>query len=233
MKVVILAGGYGTRLAEYTHSIPKPMVKIGELPILIHIMKIYAYFGHKDFYIALGYKGSIIKDYFDVNQYFDWNINLIDTGENTMTGGRLKRIKDYLDKETFFLTYGDGVSNINIESLLTFHKNSKKMITMSAVRPPARFGELEFDGEEVIGFDEKPQMQKGWINGGFFALQPEFIDYIEGDSIMLEREPLSIALKNKMLAAYKHNGLWQCMDTKREHDKLNEEWQSGNAFWKI
>lgn len=233
MKVVILAGGLGTRLAEYTHRIPKPMVEIGGIPILVHIMEFYYSFGHNDFYIALGYKGEMIKDYFKNYKRSDWHINLIDTGQNTLTGGRLKRLEEFLTQETFFLTYGDGLSNVNLDSLLKFHSNSNKLITMSAVRPPARFGELEFSGNEVIGFDEKPQMQRGWINGGFFAVEPGFIKYIDGDNTMLEREPLSMALNNSQMAAYKHEGLWQCMDTKREHEKLISIWESGNAFWKM
>ena len=175
----------------------------------------------------------MIKDYFKNYKRSDWHINLIDTGQNTLTGGRLKRLEEFLTQETFFLTYGDGLSNVNLDSLLKFHSNSNKLITMSAVRPPARFGELEFSGDEVIGFDEKPQMQRGWINGGFFAVEPGFIKYIDGDNTMLEREPLSMALNNSQMAAYKHEGLWQCMDTKREHEKLISIWESGSAFWKM
>jgi glucose-1-phosphate cytidylyltransferase len=239
MKVVILAGGYGTRISEYTELIPKPMIKIGGLPILWHIMNIYANQGHKDFYIALGYKAEVIKEYFlnynilnsdftvslgdgqcstHQNNVVDWRVTLINTGQHTMTGGRLKRLKSYIGDEPFLLTYGDGVSNINLKELIKFHKQHGKMITISAVRPSARFGELEIDrNHRVTSFEEKPQLYSGWINGGYFVVEPSFIDLIAGDDVMLERGPLEQAAKLGELMAYHHDGFWQCMDTKRDH----------------
>jgi len=231
MKVVILAGGFGTRLAEYTDTIPKPMVQIGNIPILIHIMKIYSHFGFKEFCILLGYKGEIIKDYFSSEKFPDWSINLIETGENTMTGGRLLEAKEFIKKETFFLTYGDGLGNIDISSLLNFHIKKKKIMTVTAVRPTARFGELELENDNVTSFDEKPQMQKGWINGGFFVVNPIFIDYIKDETIMLEREPMKKITEEQQLVAFKHHGYWQCMDTKREYDLLNSMWDEGKPRW--
>ncbi len=219
MKVVILAGGFGTRLSEYTTKIPKPMVKINGKPILIYIMEHYAKYGFTEFYIALGYKGSVIKKYFK-NHKYNWKINLIETGIKTMTGGRLKRLKKYLKLETFFLTYGDGVSNINIKKLMNFHIKNKKMVTLSAVRPPARFGALKLNGNLVRYFKEKSKMDEGWINGGFFVIDPDFFNYIKGDKTFLEKEPLEKITKKNQLAAYKHSGFWQCMDTKRDKDKL-------------
>ena len=221
MKVVILAGGFGTRLSEYTQTIPKPMINIRGKPMLLHIMKLYAKHGFKNFYIALGYKGEMIKKFFN-KKFFDWNINLIETGKNTMTGGRLKRLKKYIGKETFMMTYGDGLSNINLKKLLKFHKKNKKLVTVTAVRPPARFGTLKLKGHCVSYFKEKSQLDEGWINGGFFVIQPEFFKFIKNDSTYLEREPLEKATKKKQLAAFKHDGFWQCMDTKRDKDKLNE-----------
>ena len=221
MKVVILAGGFGTRLSEYTQTIPKPMINIRGKPMLLHIMKLYAKHGFKNFYIALGYKGEMIKKFFN-KKFFDWNINLIETGKNTMTGGRLKRLKRYIGKETFMMTYGDGLSNINLKKLLKFHKKNKKLVTVTAVRPPARFGTLKLKGHCVSYFKEKSQLDEGWINGGFFVIQPEFFKFIKNDSTYLEREPLEKATKKKQLAAFKHDGFWQCMDTKRDKDKLNE-----------
>ena len=221
MKVVLLAGGFGTRLSEYTKTIPKPMICIGDKPILLHIMKFYAKHGFKNFYIALGYKGEIIKKFFN-KKFFDWNINLIETGKNTMTGGRLKRLRKYIGKETFMMTYGDGLSNINLKKLLKFHKKNKKLVTLTAVRPPARFGALKLKGHYVSYFKEKSQLDEGWINGGFFVIQPGFFKFIKNDSTYLEREPLEKATKKKQLAAFKHDGFWQCMDTKRDRDKLNE-----------
>ncbi len=221
MKVVILAGGFGTRLSEYTKTIPKPMINVGGKPILLHIMKMYAKYGFKDFYIALGYKGKIIRNFFKKSIY-DWNINLIDTGKNTMTGGRLKKLKKYIGKETFFMTYGDGLSNINLKKLLKFHKKKKKLVTLTAVRPPARFGALKLKGQNVSYFKEKSRVDEGWINGGFFVMEPEFLKFIKSDSTYLEREPLEKATKKKELVAYRHEGFWQCMDTKRDMDKLNQ-----------
>jgi len=252
MKVIILAGGYGTRLAEYTESIPKPMVPIGDKPILFHIMERYAHYGHKDFYIALGYKSSTIKDYFlkyhALNSDFkinlgsgkidyqnsskvDWNVTLVETGQNTMTGGRLKRLQSYIGNDTCLMTYGDGVSDIDINELVEFHKNHGKLATLTAVRPTARFGELNFDEKKVTSFKEKPQIQEGRVNGGFFVFEPKFFDYINDDSIMLEREPLNKAVQNEELMAFFHDGFWQCMDTKRDKELLERLWESGSAPW--
>ena len=221
MKVVILAGGFGTRLSEYTKTIPKPMIKIRGEPMLLHIMKLYAKYGFKDFYIALGYKGKIIKKFFN-KQYYDWNISLIETGRNTMTGGRLKRLKKYIGKETFMMTYGDGLSNVNLRKLLQFHKKNKKLVTLTAVRPPARFGVIKFKNHHVTYFKEKSKLDEGWINGGFFVMEPEFLKFIKNDKTYLEREPLEEVTKKKQLVAYKHKDFWQCMDTKRDKDKLEK-----------
>ena len=221
MKVILLAGGFGTRLSEYTKTIPKPMIDIGGKPMLLHIMELYAKYDFKDFYIALGYRGAVIKKFFNKN-FFDWNINLIETGKNTMTGGRLKRLKKYIGKETFMMTYGDGLSNVNLKKLLKFHKKNKKLVTLTAVRPPARFGALKLKGQRVSYFKEKAKLDEGWINGGFFVMEPEFFKFIKNDNTYLEREPLETATKKKQLAAFKHEGFWQCMDTKRDKDKLNK-----------
>jgi glucose-1-phosphate cytidylyltransferase len=229
MKVVILAGGFGTRLAEYTGSIPKPMVPIGGKPIINHIMQIYSNYGYKDFYVALGYKGEIIEEYFKDNDL--WNINLIKTGSNSMTGGRLKRLQKIIGNERFMLTYGDGLSNINISELIAFHKKHGKLVTVSAVRPPARFGALKINGSEVINFKEKSQLDESWINGGFFVIEPEFFEMINGDETVLEKEPLEQAASMKELMAYKHEGFWQCMDHKLDKDLLDEMCKKGNAPW--
>ena len=221
MKVVILAGGFGTRLSEYTKVLPKPMVTINGKPILLHIMKQYAKYGYKDFYVATGYKGEIIRKYFK-KKFFDWNIKLIDTGKNTMTGGRLKRLREYLGKETFFMTYGDGVSNINIKNLLKFHKKNKKFVTLTAVRPPARFGVLKIKGSMVNYFREKSKLDENWINGGFFVMEPTFFKYLKNDKTILEKKPLEKVAMAKQLAAFKHEGFWQCMDTKKDRDLLNK-----------
>ena len=221
MKVVLLAGGFGTRVSEYTKTIPKPMIDIDGKPLLLHIMEFYAKHGFKNFYIALGYKGEMIKKFFN-KKFFDWNINLIETGKNTMTGGRLKRLKKYIGKETFMMTYGDGLSNINLKKLLKFHKKNKKLVTLTAVRPPARFGALKLKGHHVSYFKEKSRLDEGWINGGFFVMEPEFLKFIKNDSTYLEREPLEQVSKKKQLAAFKYEGFWQCMDTKRDKDKLDE-----------
>jgi len=221
MKVVLLAGGFGTRLSEYTKTIPKPMVSIGGKPIILHIMKLYANYGFKDFYIALGYKGEIIKKFFS-KKISDWNVNLIETGKNTMTGGRLKRLKRYIGKETFMMTYGDGLSNIDLRKLLKFHKKNKKLVTLTAVRPPARFGAIKLKGNTVTYFKEKSKLDEGWNNGGFFVMEPKFLNFIKNDGTYLEREPLEKISKKKQLAAFKHRGFWQCMDTKRDKDKLNK-----------
>jgi len=221
MKVVLLAGGFGTRLSEYTKTIPKPMIKVGGKPMIFHIMKQYAKYGFKEFYIALGYKGSVIKKFFDKN-FYDWKINLIETGKKTMTGGRLKRLKKYIGNETFMLTYGDGLSDINLRQLLKFHKKNKKFVTITAVRPPARFGALKLKGQYVSYFKEKSKLDEGWINGGFFVMEPEFLKFIQNDNTYLEREPLEKMTSKKQLVAFKHKGFWQCMDTKRDKDKINK-----------
>jgi len=222
MKVVILAGGFGTRISEYTKSIPKPMIKIKGMPILVHIMKHYVKYGFKDFYIALGYKGNVIKNYFK-NKKFGWNINLINTGKNTMTGGRLKRLTKYLTDQSFFLTYGDGISNINIIKLLKFHKKNKKLVTLTAVRPPARFGALKLKGNLVSYFKEKSRMDEGWINGGFFVISKKFLSFIKNNKTFLEREPLEKVTKLKQLSAYRHNGFWQCIDNMRDLISINKK----------
>ena len=221
MKVVLLAGGFGTRLSEYTKTIPKPMIEIGGKPMLIHIMKQYAKYGFKDFYIALGYRGEIIKKFFN-KKFYDWNINLIETGNKTMTGGRLKRLKKYVGNTTFMMTYGDGISDVNLDKLLKFHKKNKKLVTLTAVRPPARFGALKLNGNNVSYFKEKSKLDEGWINGGFFVIEPEFLNYIKNDNTYLEREPLEEVTQKKQLAAFRHKGFWQCMDTKRDKDNLSK-----------
>ena len=221
MKVILLAGGLGTRLSGYTKTIPKPMVEVGGQPMLIHIMKQYAKYGFKDFYIALGYRGELIKKFFN-KKFFDWNINLVETGENTMTGGRLKRLKKYVGKTTFMMTYGDGISNVNLGKLIKFHKKNNKLVTLTAVRPPARFGALKLKGNSVSYFKEKSKLDEGWINGGFFVMEPEFLKFIKNDNTYLEREPLEAVTQKKQLAAFRHEGFWQCMDTKRDRDNLNK-----------
>ena len=225
MKVILLAGGFGTRLSEYTKTIPKPMIEVAGQPMLIHIMKHYAKHGFKDFYIALGYRGKIIKNFFN-KKFFDWNINLIETGKNTMTGGRLKRLKKYVGNSTFMMTYGDGISNVNLGKLLKFHKKNKKLVTLTAVRPPARFGALKLKGNNVNYFKEKSKLDEGWINGGFFVMEPEFLKYIKNDKTYLEREPLETVTKKKQLEAFRHEGFWQCMDTKRDKDNLSKIFKS-------
>jgi glucose-1-phosphate cytidylyltransferase len=252
MKVVFLAGGFGTRLSEYTESIPKPMVTIGGKPVLWHIMGTYARYGYKDFYVALGYKGDIVKEYFlnyrTLNADFtvdlgsgsitslqqgdvDWRVTLVDTGLHSMTGGRVKRMQPFIGNESFLLTYGDSLTDVNLDELLDFHKSHGKMVTVTAVHPGARFGELELDGEQVVNFKEKPQVGQGWINGGYFVIKPEFFDLIKGDETILEREPLEKAAAMGELCAFRHEGMWQCMDTKRDRDLLEELWQKGCALW--
>jgi glucose-1-phosphate cytidylyltransferase len=253
MKVIILAGGFGTRLSEYTDLIPKPMVEVGGKPILWHLMNHYAKYGHNDFYLALGYKAQYVKDYFlkyhtlnsdfsvDLNtgnitshhsKSIDWKVTLVDTGLDSMTGGRVKRMKKFVGNETCLVTYGDGLSDINIHDLTKFHKEHGKMVTVSAVHPSARFGELEIDNNVVKNFQEKPQMTQGWINGGYFVVEPDFFDYIDNDNTVLEKEPLERVAEEGQLMAFKHNGFWQCMDTKRDKDLLESMWVSGNAPWK-
>lgn len=253
MKVILLAGGFGTRLSEYTDLIPKPMVTIGGRPILWHIMKTYAAFGHKDFYVALGYKADVVKEYFlnyrALNSDFtvdlgsgtvtphqadtvDWRVTLVDTGANSMTGGRVRRMKAFIGGETCMLTYGDGVADVDIDALLKFHRSHGKLVTVTAVRPTARFGELDMDGDVVTAFNEKPQLHEGWINGGYFVVEPAFFDLIGGDDTILERDPLERAAAMGELRAWRHEGYWQCMDTKRDRDALEELWSSGKAPWR-
>tara|TARA_Y100000389_G_scaffold83485_1_gene80076 strand:- start:121 stop:819 length:699 start_codon:yes stop_codon:yes gene_type:complete len=221
MKVVILAGGLGSRISEYTKTIPKPMISINGKPLIYYIMEHYAKYGFNEFYIALGYKGEIIKKYFHKKRS-DWKINLINTGLKTMTGGRLKRLKKYLGNDTFMLTYGDGLSNVNLKNLLKFHKQNKKTVTMTAVRPPARFGAIKFKGNKVSYFKEKSKLNEGWINGGFFVIEPNFLKLIKNDKTIMEREPLEKTSKNGNLVAFKHYDFWQCMDTKRDKITLEE-----------
>ena len=253
MKVIILAGGFGTRLSEYPESLPNPMIRIVGKPMLWHIMKTFANFGHLDFYLALGYKAEMIKEYFlqyrTLNADFtvdlgtgivnshqldevDWKVTLVNTGQNSMTGGRVKRMKHYIGNETCLLTYGDGLSDIDLDQLITFHKSHGKMVTVTAVHPGARFGELEMRGEQVISFQEKPQTGQGWINGGYFVIEPEFFDLIQDDKTILERGPLERVAQSGELMAFQHHGFWQCMDTKRDLDNLEEYWNSGKAPWK-
>ena len=254
MKVAVLAGGFGTRLAEETEIRPKPMVEIGGKPILWHIMKIYAHYGYKDFVIALGYKGEYIKKYMvdycsltsnlTVNlkngeivthegDNLDWTVQLIDTGLKTQTGGRIKRLAPYIDNQTFMLTWGDGVADIDLNKLLAFHRSHGKLATLTAVRPPARYGHLEIDGNRITEFSEKPQTREGWINGAFFVLEPGVFDYIKDDSTQWEKEPLENLANDDQLMAYKHTSFWQCMDTLREKYIMETYWNSGNAPWRI
>ena len=222
MKVIILAGGFGTRLSEYTKTIPKPMVSINGKPILLRIMNHFYKHGYKSFYIALGYKGEVIKNYFKKKSKKNWKINLIETGKNTMTGGRLKRLSKYLNDETFLMTYGDGLSDVDLIELLKFHKKNKKLVTLTAVRPPARFGAIKFKGNKVKTFKEKDKMDEGWINGGFFVMEPDFLNLIKNDQTFLEKEPLEKVSSRSQLIAFKHKGFWQCMDSKRDKDKLEQ-----------
>jgi glucose-1-phosphate cytidylyltransferase len=253
MNVVILAGGLGTRLAEETEVRPKPMVEIGERPILWHIMKHYAHHGFREFFIALGYKGEAIKRYFrdyyslygsmtidfatgrvenHTKEYEDWCVHLMDTGQETYTGGRVKRLEPWLNRETFMVTYGDGVSDIDLSDLLNFHRAQGRIATVTAVRPPARFGGLVFDGDLVASFTEKPQAGEGWINGGFLVLEPAIFDYLEGDSSSLEADALERLAADRQLAAYRHDRFWQCMDTLRDKRLLETLWQERRAPWK-
>ncbi len=222
MKVVILAGGLGTRISEYTKTIPKPMININKKPLILHIMKHFAKYGFNNFYIALGYKGEIIKKFFKTKKFKDWKINLIETGQKTMTGGRLKRLKKHLDKETFLLTYGDGVSNVNLKKLVKFHKKNKKILTLTAVRPPARFGAIKLKGNKVTYFKEKSKIDEGWINGGFFVMEPKIFKFLKNDKTFLEREPMENLSKRNELMAFKHYKFWQCVDTKRDKEILEK-----------
>ena len=253
MKVVILAGGLGTRLSEETHMKPKPMIEIGGKPILWHVMKLYSHYGLNDFIVCCGYKGYMIKEYFhnyamhnsDLTIDFQneritfhqqrtepWKVTLIDTGEYSMTGGRLKRVRNYLNDETFCFTYGDGVSNVNIKYLIDFHKTHASLATVTAVQPPGRYGALDLDGDHVRGFKEKPKGDNNYINGGFFVLEPKVIDYIEDDSIPWERDPLEQLSREGQLKAFKHDGFWQPMDTLRDKRQLEDLW-STTAPWKV
>lgn len=254
MKVGILAGGHGTRLAEETEIKPKPMVEIGGRPILWHIMMHYSSYGYDNFVVALGYKGEVIKrymvDYCSLHSDLtvnlragrvdlhnneaiqDWTVELIDTGLNTMTGGRIKRLKPYMGDQTFMLTWGDGVSTVELDRLLAFHRNHGRLLTMTAVRPPARYGHLEFDGDRIREFTEKPRTAEGWINGAFFVAEPQVFDYIDGDDTQFEKEPLERLAADGELMAYKHDGFWQCMDTLRDKYVLEKLWSSGEAPWK-
>lgn len=252
MKVVILAGGFGSRLGEYTHLVPKPMLEVGGLPIIFHIMKWYSNFGINEFILALGYKSQVVKDFFlnfrafnsDISvdlkngvvtfhegASIDWKVTLVETGLNTMTGGRLLRVKEHLQGEDFMLTYGDGLADVDIDELLNVHKSRGLVGTVTAVRPSARFGELEMAGNLVTRFREKPQTKQGWINGGFFVFKNSFLEMIHGDETVLERAPLEQLADAGELMAYKHKGFWQCMDTKRDHDFLEELVSSGNTPW--
>jgi len=256
MKTVILAGGFGTRISEESHLKPKPMVEIGEKPILWHIMKIYSYYGYNDFVICLGYKGYCIKEYFahyflhESDITFDfrnsneriihqhnaepWKVTLVDTGIETMTGGRVKRIKPYIGDETFMLTYGDGVCNVNIQKLVECHQAHGKLATITSTQPGGRFGALDINHNgQVAGFQEKPKGDGSWINAGFFVMEPEVFDYIEGDRTLLEKEPLENLARDEQLVAYKHSGFWQPMDTLRDKNHLEDLWKSGSAPWKL
>lgn len=233
MKVVILAGGKGTRLGEHTSKVPKPMVKIGKLPILQHIINIFIKYGVCDFYIAAGYKKEVIKRYFKKNKNKNINVNIVDTGINSLTAKRLRLLKKFFCKnENFFMTYGDGLSNVNLRKLLNFHINSKKVATLTAVRPPARFGELNIINNLVKIFNEKPQLSDGWINGGFFVLNYKIFDYLKNNkNIMFEREPIINLVKKKQLMAYRHNGFWTCMDTPRDKDKIEKIIKLKKKLW--
>jgi glucose-1-phosphate cytidylyltransferase len=252
MKTVILAGGLGTRLSEETESRPKPMVEVGGMPILWHIMKMYAGVGFNEFVVALGYKSEVVKafflDYFRLRNNLtvdlthggvavhdgereDWTVHLIDTGLHTQVGGRLKRLSSWVSDGTFMMTYGDGVAGLDLREVLAFHRRHRRLATLTAVRPPARFGALELNGDLVERFAEKPQVGEGWINGGFFILEPEVLDYIDGDDTVFEREPLERLAREGQLAAYRHEGFWQCMDTLRDVRLLNSLWEDGRAPW--
>jgi glucose-1-phosphate cytidylyltransferase len=254
MKAVILAGGFGTRLAEETEVKPKPMVEIGGHPILWHIMKHYSEYGIKEFCVALGYKGDFIKRYFldyhslngsvTINfqdgkisvrdqEMEDWILHLVDTGKDVATGGRVRRLKPLLDQETFMVTYGDGVCNVDLHALLAFHRANGRVATVTAVRPPARFGGLVFEGDLVREFTEKPQIGEGWINGGFLVCEPAFFDYLSGDDASMETDALERLAEEGQLAAYKHDAFWQCMDTLRDKRQLEALWESGHAPWKV
>ena len=233
MKVVILAGGLGTRISEESHAQPKPMIKIGGMPILLHIMKIYSYYKINEFIICLGYKGDVIKKFFSKYDSTPWSVQLIDTGLDTMTGGRIKRIQEHID-DTFCVTYGDGLSDVNINNLISFHKEKKSLATLTAIHPPERFGVLSLSGDYVSEFHEKHRGESSWINGGFFVFEPEVFDYLQdGDMTILERDPLETLSKEQKLTAFKHNGFWFPMDTLRDKRYLENLWNTKKAPWKI
>jgi len=233
MKVIILAGGYGTRISEESHLNPKPMIGIGGMPILWHIMKIYSKYGINDFVICCGYKGEIIKEFFEKDNDPSWNVELVDTGLDTMTGGRIKRIEKHVD-DTFCLTYGDGLSNVNIHELISFHKEKKSLGTLTAIHPPERFGVLTLSDYYVTEFNEKHTGESSWINGGFFVFEPDLFDYLkDGDSTILEKKPLETLAQQKKLTAFKHTGFWHPMDTLRDKTYLENLWNTKNAPWKI
>ena len=252
MKVALLAGGFGTRLSEYTETIPKPMVPVGGKPILWHIMSGYSAQGFNDFVVALGYKGELIKDYFvnyrlqnsnlevnlatgDVspvdNEIENWRVSLIDTGRDSLTGGRLGPLRNHLKDDTFMLTYGDAVADVDLNALVDFHRSHGRLVTVTAVHPPARFGELQLVGEKVVDFQEKPQVGQGWVNGGFFVMEPEFLSFIKDDQAILEHEPLEKTAELGELMAFCHQGFWHCMDVKRDKDALDKLWNSGERPW--
>ena len=222
MKVVILAGGFGTRISEYTKTIPKPMIKINGKPLISYIIDHYVSYGHKEFYIALGYKGNVIKKYFNSYKNLKFKINFIETGLKTMTGGRLKRLGKFLKNETFLATYGDGLANVDLKKLVKFHQKSKKLVTLTAVRPPARFGSIKLNRNKVSYFKEKSSLDEGWINGGFFVMNSKFLRFIKNDKTFLEREPFELLTKKNQLAGYRHKGFWQCMDTLRDKEILEK-----------
>jgi glucose-1-phosphate cytidylyltransferase len=254
MKAVILAGGLGTRISEESHLKPKPMIEIGGRPILWHIMKIYSHYGVHDFVICLGYRGYVIKEYFanyflhmsdvtfdmsenrmDVHQRYaePWRVTLVDTGQDTLTGGRLKRVGDYVGNESFCFTYGDGVADLDIGKLIQFHRSQKSLATLTAIQPPGRYGAVSLDDTRVMSFAEKPAGDGAWINGGFFVLEPSALAYIQGDQTSWESDALVRLSRDKVLSAYKHSGFWQAMDTLRDKNQLEDLWQSGNAPWKV
>ena len=259
MKTIILAGGFGTRLSEFTEAIPKPMVPVGRYPIILHIMQIYSVQGFNEFIVALGYKGERIKSYFrnfhtdhddftvdlgsgnvrtakatsNIHWAVDFQVTLVDTGYDTMTGGRIKKLRNYIQDETFLLTYGDGVCDVDIKASLEFHKSHGKLATMTAVHPPVRFGNVDIQKDRVVEFHEKSLKHGGWINGGYFVLEPEVLDYIDGDHISFEKEPMERLAREGQLMAFKHDDFWQCMDMKGDVEYLNRLWAAGEAPWKI
>lgn len=256
MKVVLLAGGFGTRISEESHLKPKPMIEIGDKPILWHIMKLFSYYGYNEFIICAGYKQHVIKEWFadyylhnsDITFDFTngsndmivhnhvaeaWKVTIVDTGLNTMTGGRIKRIKDFLDNEPFFMTYGDGVSDLDINKLLKFHKGKQTLCTLTAIQPEGRFGILDIADNHVESFREKQKEDMGWANAGFMVLEPEVLNYITGDEVIFEREPLEKLARDRQLTCYKHDGFWQCMDTLRDKQKLDSMWERNEAPWKV